>query len=58
MLKNLFRLRFPPLQAAEQPRPGDGAERWREDPLSHPAIAAMDMRELGDLPCGARAGHC
>lgn len=24
--------------------------RWLRDPLSHPAIAAMSSRELGDLP--------
>lgn len=26
------------------------AERWRADPLSHPALRAMDQRELADLP--------
>jgi hypothetical protein len=25
---------------------------WMRDPLSHPDIARMDARELGDLPLG------
>lgn len=28
------------------------AERWRRDPLSHPALRAMSQRELADLPIG------
>ena len=27
-------------------------ERWRLDPLSHPALRGMSERELGDLPIG------
>lgn len=28
----------------------DDADDFRRDPLSHPALAAMSMRELADLP--------
>lgn len=28
------------------------AERWRADPLSHPALRAMDQTQLADLPIG------
>lgn len=28
----------------------DDAEDFRRDPLSHPVLAAMSMRELADLP--------
>jgi hypothetical protein len=28
---------------------------WRRDPLSHPDIARMDARMLGDLPIDSRA---
>lgn len=28
----------------------DDADDFRRDPLSHPAISAMSMRELADLP--------
>lgn len=28
----------------------EDAWRWRADPLSHPALARMSERELGDLP--------
>ncbi|WEX07920.1 hypothetical protein [Chelativorans sp. AA-79] len=33
-------------------------EAWRRDPLSHPAIAAMNQRELADLPFKPRSGKC
>lgn len=29
---------------------GGGSEDWIRDPLAHPAIEAMDERQLGDLP--------
>lgn len=25
-------------------------DRWRRDPLSHPAIAAMSLEQVADLP--------
>lgn len=28
------------------------AERWRMDPLAHPALRGMNQAELGDLPIG------
>lgn len=31
-------------------RPGDPADCWRLDPLSHPAIRRMTERERSDLP--------
>jgi hypothetical protein len=27
-------------------------ERWFADPLSHPDLRRMDLRQLGDLPIG------
>jgi hypothetical protein len=33
----------------------DGADFWR-DPLSHPAIQSMSLRELADLPLSAGFG--
>jgi hypothetical protein len=27
-------------------------ERWRMDPLAHPALRGMNQTELGDLPIG------
>lgn len=36
---------------ADQGRQQHDAEiEWRKDPLSHPAIKRMTMRELADLP--------
>lgn len=33
--------------------------RWRQDPLSHPDLDAMSMRELGDVPLrSARVEAC
>lgn len=31
----------------------DDEARWRHDPLSHPAIRKMSVRELADLPIDA-----
>lgn len=31
-------------------QPADSRPGWETDPLSHPAFAAMDQRDLGDLP--------
>lgn len=28
----------------------DAADHWRRDPLSHPALQAMGLDELADLP--------
>lgn len=36
-------------------------ERWRFDPLAHPALRRMSQAELGDLPIGhpaARQADC
>lgn len=30
--------------------PEDNSEEWLRDPLSHPAITAMSMTQLADLP--------
>lgn len=30
--------------------PVDRDEDWRRDPLAHPALEAMSVRELADLP--------
>lgn len=45
------------LRAAASPWPAGGEpcedeERWRLDPLSHPALRAMSPAQLGDLPFG------
>ena len=36
----------------------DAAERWHCDPLSHPALAAMDQAQLGDLPLRSARMSC
>lgn len=36
----------------------DALDHWRRDPLSHPALQAMGLDELADLPfdpCGLRS---
>ena len=30
--------------------PDDDRDIWRQDPLSHPDLQAMSLRELADLP--------
>ncbi|MBO3758797.1 hypothetical protein [Ciceribacter sp. L1K22] len=30
------------------------AEGWRRDPLIHPAVTRMSLREVGDLPLDPR----
>jgi hypothetical protein len=30
--------------------PGDDQDGWLQDPLSHPDLQAMSLRELADLP--------
>jgi hypothetical protein len=37
--------------------PSDANESWQHDPLSHPDLQAMSLRELADLPFnrGSRA---
>jgi hypothetical protein len=43
-------------RAAEERMAREGG--WRRDPLSHPDIARMSQRQLGDLPFGrARLEH-
>lgn len=34
------------------------ASRWCEDPLSHPALARMNARELADLPLARSQRAC
>ncbi|PDT01065.1 hypothetical protein CO666_27520 [Rhizobium chutanense] len=37
----------------------EGAETaptWKDDPLRHPEVARMSMREIADLPLGMPAG--
>jgi len=43
------------LQSLFEPRaePRSDERAWRADPLSHPAIARMNARELADLPLSA-----
>jgi hypothetical protein len=33
-------------------------ERWLRDPLSHPALEAMNLSELADLPAKALRSQC
>lgn len=33
-------------------------ERWARDPLAHPAIHAMNLNELADLPVQALRSCC
>lgn len=33
-------------------------ERWLRDPLSHPALDAMNLSELADLPPSALRSFC
>ena len=42
--------------AAEDPR--TQCERWFADPLSHPDLRRMDLRQLGDLPIDAPRADC
>jgi hypothetical protein len=42
-------------QARGQPAAPRQEAGWRRDPLSHPALARMTQRELGDLPFDPRA---
>jgi hypothetical protein len=35
----------------------DPANDWYRDPLSHPALEAMELDELADLPFDPRAVH-
>lgn len=44
MLPALGRSLFDPVETL------DDDTDWRRDPLSHPVIAEMSMRELADLP--------
>ncbi len=44
MLPALGRGLFDPVETP------DDATDWRRDPLSHPVLAEMSMRELADLP--------
>ncbi|MBB2754661.1 UNVERIFIED_ORG: hypothetical protein GGI57_005397 [Rhizobium aethiopicum] len=34
----------------------DTALAWRDDPLRHPEVERMSMRELADLPLGTDTG--
>ncbi|MBY5590737.1 hypothetical protein HFO49_25130 [Rhizobium leguminosarum] len=33
-----------------------GAPTWKDDPLRHPEVERMSMREIADLPLGMQAG--
>jgi hypothetical protein len=37
---------------------GSERTRWARDPLAHPALAAMNLSELADLPAGALRSCC
>lgn len=43
-----FFLTLKPRRAAEE-----AYDRWRSDPLGHPDLAEMSLRELADLPLPA-----
>ncbi len=46
---------------ASRPIDAETMAVWRGDPLSHPALSAMNERELADLPLGRprfAALHC
>ncbi|MGR9245161.1 hypothetical protein [Rhizobium leguminosarum] len=32
------------------------APTWKDDPLRHPEVARMSMREIADLPLGMQTG--
>lgn len=40
-----------------RPPPAPDSTDWRDDPLSHPAIRAMDPDELADLPFASMRGR-
>lgn len=47
-----FFWRFQRFGRRQEPPQPDDAARWRADPLSHPAIERMSVREVADLPMG------
>ena len=49
-MKTLIASLFETLRRPRAVRPE--RERWTCDPLGHPDIAAMDLRQLADLPAG------
>jgi hypothetical protein len=34
----------------------DTAQAWKDDPLRHPEVERMSMREIADLPLGSETG--
>lgn len=45
------------LNPALNPRNADIADPpWKSDPLQHPEVERMSMREIADLPLGIQAG--
>ncbi|MCA2407537.1 hypothetical protein GYN07_05095 [Rhizobium leguminosarum bv. viciae 248] len=51
MLLKFFLRSVPPMGSAEI---ADAA--WKDDPLRHPEVERMSMREIADLPLGMLAG--
>lgn len=49
-----FASHFAPLAANTEA----ACERWLRDPLSHPALEAMNLSELADLPPSALRSYC
>lgn len=41
--------------APVDPREDEPKDGWQRDPLSHPALAAMGLDQLADLPFDPRA---
>jgi hypothetical protein len=61
MLKLIQKIMQLPHRSASMPseqtprqQAGSDARDYRADPLSHPALRAMDQRQLGDLPFDPR----
>ena len=57
MLKIVYTLARYAARAGRDDRDRDAAG-WRRDPLAHPAIAAMSLAEIADLPQAALRAAC
>jgi hypothetical protein len=44
--------------SALSPAKNSDCERWARDPLAHPALHAMNLNELADLPVQALRSCC
>jgi hypothetical protein len=46
------------IRALSSPTTTNDSERWLRDPLAHPEIDAMSLKELADLPVQALRSCC